>query len=55
MKRLIRPSVLSSGVRMCCAAMELHRQCGCEDGEGAIFERGGDRLVKGSGVRMAAF
>ena len=47
--------MLSSGVRMCCAAMELHRQCGCDDGEGATFERGGDRLVKGSGVRMAAF
>lgn len=47
--------MLSSGVRMCCAAMELHTQCGCDDGEGATFERGGDWLVKGLGVRMAAF
>lgn len=47
--------MLSSGVRMCCAAMELHGQCGWDDGGGATFERGGDRLVKGSGVRMAAF
>ena len=37
------------------AAMELHMQCGCDGGEGATFDRKGDRLVKGPGGRMAAF